>query len=93
MNISPFKIAIPKAELEDLQEKTKGTRWPNEIKNSGWERGVPLAYAKKLADYWLHTFDWKKQEATMWFSLDDFDSKCHCKKHQPPSSQTDGHLF
>ena len=23
MNISPFKIAIPKAELEDLQEKSK----------------------------------------------------------------------
>jgi len=62
VNISPYKIAIPKAELEDLQEQIKGTRWPNEIKNSGWERGVPLAYARKLADYWLRTFDWKKQE-------------------------------
>jgi pimeloyl-ACP methyl ester carboxylesterase len=63
VNISPYKIAIPRAELEDLQERIRCTRWPNEIKNSGWERGVPLAYARKLADHWLHTFDWKKQEA------------------------------
>lgn len=63
MNISPFKIAISEKELEYMQERIKGTRWPNEIKDSGWDRGVPLAYARKLADYWLHKFDWRKQEA------------------------------
>ncbi len=63
MNIRPFKIAISEKELEDLQERIKGTRWPNEIEDSGWDRGVPLAYARKLADYWLHQFDWRKQEA------------------------------
>ena len=63
MNIRPFKIAISEKELEYMQERIKGTRWPNEIKDSGWDRGVPLAYARKLADYWLHKFDWRKQEA------------------------------
>jgi pimeloyl-ACP methyl ester carboxylesterase len=63
MNIRPFRIAIPQEELKDLQERIKGTRWPNEITDSNWDRGVPLAYAKKLADYWLNEFDWRKQES------------------------------
>jgi len=63
MNIKPFKITIPQKELKDLQDRIKDTRWPNEIKDSSWDRGVPLTYARKLAEYWLHTFDWRKQEA------------------------------
>jgi epoxide hydrolase len=63
MNIKPFKIAIPQTELNDLHERIKATRWPHEINDSGWERGVPLAYARKLAEYWLQAFDWRKQEA------------------------------
>lgn len=63
MNIKPFKIAIPQTELNDLQERIKATRWPHEIKDSGWDRGMPLAYARKLAEYWLQVFDWRKQEA------------------------------
>jgi pimeloyl-ACP methyl ester carboxylesterase len=63
MKIKPFKVAIPQKDLNDLQERLKGTRWPHEIKDSGWDRGVPLAYARELANYWLHKFDWRKQEA------------------------------
>lgn len=63
MKISPFKIDISQKELKSLQERLKATRWPNAIENTGWDRGVPIDYAKKLADYWLHKFDWRKQEA------------------------------
>jgi len=63
MNIKPFKIAIPQTELNDLQDRIQATRWPHEIKDSGWERGVPPGYARKLAEYWLQAFDWRKQEA------------------------------
>lgn len=63
MNIQPYEISISQTELDDLRERISSTRWPNEVQDSGWERGVPLAYARKLADYWLQTFDWRKQEA------------------------------
>jgi epoxide hydrolase len=62
MNIGPFKIAIPKQELDDLQDRIKRTRWPDEIPGEGWKRGMPLEYTKKLAEYWGTKFDWRKQE-------------------------------
>ncbi len=65
MNIRPFKIAIPKQELEDLQDRIKGTRWPGEIAGEGWKRGMPLDYAKNLADYWRTKFDWREQETKL----------------------------
>lgn len=61
--IKPYKINIPDEQVKDLHERLKNTRWPHAIKDTGWERGVPLSYAKKLADHWLHKFDWRKQEA------------------------------
>jgi len=65
MNIRPFKIAISKKELDDLQDRIKRTRWPNEIPGEGWKRGMPLEYTKKLADYWRNKFDWREQEAKL----------------------------
>src|SRR4026207_2016444 len=62
MNIKPFKIAIPKNELDDLQDRIKRTRWPDEIAGEGWKRGMPLDHTKKLADYWSMKFDWREQE-------------------------------
>jgi pimeloyl-ACP methyl ester carboxylesterase len=32
---------------------------------AGWSRGVPLGYLRDLADYWLTTYDWRKQEAKL----------------------------
>ena len=65
MNIRPFQIAIPQNELDDLQNRIKNTRWPDEIPGEGWKRGMPLDYTKKLVDYWRNQFDWRKQEATL----------------------------
>ena len=65
MNIRPFKISIPQKELKDLQDRIKRTRWPDEISGEGWKRGMPLAYTKKLAEYWRTKFDWREQEAKL----------------------------
>jgi pimeloyl-ACP methyl ester carboxylesterase len=63
MNIKPFKIAIPAKVLEDLHDRIKNTRWPDEIVGADWSRGMPLGYAKKLSEYWHTKFDWRKQES------------------------------
>lgn len=60
-----FKIQISQNEINDLNERLTKTRWPNEMINEGWKKGAPTDYLKKLADYWLTKFDWKKQEAQL----------------------------
>jgi epoxide hydrolase len=65
MSVKPFKINIPQADLDDLQERLKRTRWPDELPDVGWSRGVPLGYLKELAEYWRTSYDWRKWEARL----------------------------
>ncbi|MGJ8716435.1 MAG: epoxide hydrolase N-terminal domain-containing protein [Maribacter stanieri] len=57
--IEKFKINIPQSELDDLNDRIKKVRWPDEIKNSDWKYGTSLSYIKELANYWLEEFDWR----------------------------------
>ena len=63
--IRPFRIDVPRADLEDLRERLARTRFPDEMPGAGWGRGVPLGYLKDLADYWANGFDWRWQEAKL----------------------------
>lgn len=65
MQIQPFTIAVPQADLDDLRERLARTRWPAELPDVGWSRGVPLAYLKELAAYWRDDYDWRKHEARL----------------------------
>lgn len=63
--IQPFTIDVPQSDLDDLRERLARTRWPDELPDVGWRYGVPLSYLKELADYWQHSYDWRKQEAML----------------------------
>ena len=63
--IRPFRIDIPRADLDDLKQRLRRTRWPNELPGTGWSRGVPLDYLKGLVAYWADGFDWRFQEAEL----------------------------
>jgi pimeloyl-ACP methyl ester carboxylesterase len=63
--IEPFTIDIPQADLDDLADRLARTRWPDELPDIGWDYGVPLDRAKELVEYWLTTYDWRKQEARL----------------------------
>jgi pimeloyl-ACP methyl ester carboxylesterase len=65
MTIQPFTIAIPQSTLDDLHERLARTRWIDEVEESSWEYGISLEYMKELADYWQHSYDWRKQEAAL----------------------------
>ena len=58
-DIHPFVVDFPDRELEDLTDRLIRTRWPDEVSGDGWERGVPVAYLRDLADYWAHSYDWQ----------------------------------
>jgi len=63
MEISPFRIAVPDAELADLRERLARTRFPAEMPGSGWGYGTDVGYMRELVAYWRDRFDWRAQEA------------------------------
>ena len=65
MEITPFTIAIPQADLDDLRDRLARTRWPSELPGVGWSRGVPVDYLKELAEYWRTGYDWRAHEARL----------------------------
>jgi pimeloyl-ACP methyl ester carboxylesterase len=60
--IVPFHIDVAEGELDELRRRLAATRWPDEPSGVGWSRGAPVAYVRKLADYWRTGFDWRAQE-------------------------------
>jgi pimeloyl-ACP methyl ester carboxylesterase len=65
VQVRPFQIHIPQADLDDMKQRVRRTRWPTELAGLGWSRGVPLEYLKTLAAYWSDSFDWRAQEAEL----------------------------
>ncbi|HEV2885326.1 MAG TPA: epoxide hydrolase [Jatrophihabitans sp.] len=63
--MTPFRIEIAQAELDDLNRRLAGARWPDEVADSGWKRGVPLAYLRELAEYWRTGYDWRAAESRL----------------------------
>ena len=64
MEVQPYTIAISDAELADLQSRLERTRWPAAL-TDGWERGTPVPYARRLAEYWRTRYDWRAAEARL----------------------------
>src|ERR1700761_1931042 len=60
--VTPFRIDIPQADLDDLRARLARTRWPDEIPGAGWDYGIPLAVARELAEYWRTGYDWRAHE-------------------------------
>jgi hypothetical protein len=59
----PFTVSIPDAEIELLRSKLALTRLPDELDESGWEYGSPLADVKRLVERWQNDYDWRRHEA------------------------------
>jgi pimeloyl-ACP methyl ester carboxylesterase len=62
LGIRPFRVDVPDAALADLKSRLANTRWPEQLPGEPWERGVPVDYLKRLAQYWADGFDWRAQE-------------------------------
>jgi epoxide hydrolase len=64
-DITPFRIEIPDADLEDLHQRLRRTRWPDPETTGDWSQGIPLDYTRSLCDYWLERYDWRASEARL----------------------------
>lgn len=63
--VKEFSIEVPEADLSDLRERLKRTRWPERETVGDWSQGVPLAYMKELCRYWAEEYDWRVTEARL----------------------------
>jgi hypothetical protein len=64
-SITPYTIAVDAAVLDDLRERLRRTRWPDEVANEDWSRGSRLDYLQKLVRYWAEEFDWRAAERAL----------------------------
>ena len=62
MQPEPFRVNISDDLLEDLRNRLRATRWPDELNSVGWDYGSNMDYMKELVNYWLNDFDWRAQE-------------------------------
>ena len=63
--IKPFRIDIPQADLDDLHRRLTGARWPIQVPDAGWSRGVPVGHLRELVERWVTTYDWRRVEADL----------------------------
>jgi epoxide hydrolase len=63
--IEPFELAVPDAELDELRERLRRTRWPEAETVDDWSQGIPLAYVQELCAHWADHYDWRATEARL----------------------------
>ena len=64
-DVTPFKVHVPQAALDDLKKRLANARWPNKEPVTDWSQGVPLAKAQALVEYWRTRYDWRRVESTL----------------------------
>jgi epoxide hydrolase len=63
--VIPFRIDVPEADLADMRERLRRTRWPERETVDDWSQGIPLTYARELCRYWLEDYDWPAAQARL----------------------------
>ena len=64
-DVTPFKVHVPQAALDDLKKKLADARWPDKEPVADWSQGVPLAKAQALVEYWHTHYDWRRVETSL----------------------------
>jgi hypothetical protein len=64
-DVVSFRIDVPQADIEDLRDRLRRTRWPEAETVEDWSQGTPLAYARELCRYWLDEYDWATAQARL----------------------------
>jgi pimeloyl-ACP methyl ester carboxylesterase len=64
-DIRPFRVEIPQADIDDLNERLARTRLPQAAPGDDWDYGTPNSYLADAVAEWRSGFDWRTQEARM----------------------------
>jgi pimeloyl-ACP methyl ester carboxylesterase len=64
LDIRPFTVSIPDAEIADLQDRLARTRLPRPAPADDWSTGTPNSYLRDAVSAW-RAFDWRSAEAAI----------------------------
>src|SRR6187431_516592 len=65
VEVRPFRVDVPEAELDDLRRRIKATRFPEKEAVADFSQGVQLALIQEIARYWASDYDWRKVETKL----------------------------
>jgi pimeloyl-ACP methyl ester carboxylesterase len=63
--ITPFRVDIPQADIDDLAFRLRATRIPSPLPGDDWDTGIPSGYLHELVSAWADEFDWRGFEARL----------------------------
>lgn len=63
--MTPFSLAIPQEQIDDLNARLALTRFPDEAPGAEWGYGTDLGFMRRLVDHWQNRFDWRETEAAL----------------------------
>jgi pimeloyl-ACP methyl ester carboxylesterase len=63
--VTPFRVEVAEADLDDLRQRLARTRWPEAEPVADWSQGVPRGYLRELCRYWADGYDWRATEARL----------------------------
>lgn len=81
-SIQPYTISVSDGKLQNLAQKLEIATFPDELDESGWDYGAPLADIKRLTAYWKDSYDWRNQEAKI-NELPNFKTAIHVDGFEP----------
>jgi pimeloyl-ACP methyl ester carboxylesterase len=62
MKAERFEVAVPAADVEDLRERLRRTRWAEDFGNADWRYGVERGWLEEMVRYWRDDYDWRTAE-------------------------------
>ncbi|MGF0114930.1 epoxide hydrolase family protein [Promicromonospora sp. Marseille-Q5078] len=64
IELRPFTVHVPQADLDDLQERLERTRFAPAAPGDSWEYGTPESYLRDMVERWKG-LDWRAVEARL----------------------------
>lgn len=63
--ITPYRIDVPQADLDDLEYRLDRVRWAQEVDDAGWDYGSPVDELRRQVEHWRSGYDWRAWEARL----------------------------
>ncbi|RLV50934.1 epoxide hydrolase [Nocardioides mangrovicus] len=63
--VEEFTVDVAQPDLDDLQDRLRRTRFPEDFGNDDWRYGYNGAYHRQLVEYWIEEYDWRDVERRM----------------------------
>jgi microsomal epoxide hydrolase len=61
--LTPFTIAVPDADLDDLRRRLDMARFPAELPGGGGDYGTEQGFLRSVVERWRDGYDWRRTEA------------------------------